>query len=99
MNIQPLKDYCTAQGVTAISPVRKNTNGYPFVTLLSSKFEGGAMNIYFSKSTAAKVVEGQEPKALGLSSMRVVEASNATGEARLKLTNSTGDYASVEDLF
>jgi hypothetical protein len=98
MQVTPVKQFVADNAVTAISQVRTNENGYPFLTLLSAKFEGGAQNIYFSKTCALKVKLGQNPKELGLADYNVVEATNAAGETRLKLTNNT-DYVKVDDLF
>jgi len=97
MESYSLKQFCTSNGVTGISPVRTNTNGYPFLTLLSPKFEGGATNIYFSKNEAAKVSEGTKANELGLANMNIVISANKEGEERMKLT--TTDYCAVEDLF
>ena len=98
MNITKLSVFCASNGVTAISNVRVNENAYPYLTLLSPKFEGGAQNIYFSKSCALKVSVGETPKALGLVDYNIVEVKNEAGEVRIKLTN-TNNYTNVADLF
>ena len=100
MDRQSLKDYCSAQGVTAINPVvRVNTNNYPFLTVLRGEGDDSAENIYFSKKAASKVAEGQDIKAQ-LPDLYVVETLNASGESRTKLSfNGDGAYVAVEDLF
>lgn len=98
MKVTKLQEFCTSNGVTGISKVRTNTNGYPFLTFLSSKFEGGAENIYFSKNSSKTVAEGAEPKSLGLAKFYVANTTNEAGEPRLKLTNNS-EYSSVEELF
>lgn len=98
MVVTPIKEFVALNNVTAISQVRTNKNGYPYLTLLSAKFEGGAQNVYFSRTCAMKVVVGQNPKQLGLADYNVVTATNADGETRIKLTNSS-NYVKIEDLF
>ena len=97
MEVINIKDFCSQNEVTGISTVRVNENGYPFLTLLSTKFEGGAQNIYFSKNQALKVKVQQTPKEIGIVDYKVAVTKNAAGEERLKLT--TSEYASVEELF
>ena len=96
---QSLAAYCQANGVTAISPVRKNTNGYPFVTLISKSFDGGASNIYFSKSKSEEVELDMKAPAWGAKDARIVETTNEAGEPRLKIAGAGSDYTDVADLF
>jgi hypothetical protein len=97
MSVIKVQEFCATNKVSAISQVRVNENGYPFLTFLSPNFEGGAQNIYFSKSNAMKVKVGDNPKDLGLKDYVLKTTTNAQGEERLKLT--TGQYVNVDDLF
>lgn len=90
-----LKEFCTQEGIGSISNVRKNTNGYPFVTVLRGT---DAENIYFSKKAALKVADADPIKGIA-KDLFVVNTINSAGEERLKLTFTGEDYASVEDLF
>ena len=98
MKTESFKSFCTVNTVSGISPVRVNSNGYPFVTLLSDKFEGGATNIYFGKKSSESVSEGMSAKDAGLSKAIIVTTENKDKETRLKLSFG-GDYTSVEDLW
>jgi hypothetical protein len=97
MQVITVQEFCATNKVSALSSVRVNENGYPFLTLLSPEFEGGAQNIYFSKSVAMQVKLGTTPKELGLKDYVVATTTNAVGETRLKLSKT--QYVSVEDLF
>lgn len=97
---ESVASFCKANGVTAIGPVRINVNGYPFVTMLSGAFEGGAQNMYFSKAQAANVKLDQEPSELGLKDLSIAHASNDAGELRLKITSKgESNYTDIENLF
>jgi hypothetical protein len=97
MQVITVQEFCATNKVSALSSVRVNENGYPFLTLLSPEFEGGAQNIYFSKSVAMQVKVGTTPKELGLKDYVIATTTNAAGETRLKLSKT--QYVSVEDLF
>jgi hypothetical protein len=97
---QSVASWCQEMGVKAISEVRENSNNYPFVTMISDKFEGGAQNIYFSKAQSAKVALGQPSADLGLKDLSIAHTSNADGELRLKITSKgESSYTDIEDLF
>ncbi len=99
LKAKSLQAFCQEMNVKAISPVRTNTNGYPFVTLISDKFDGGAQNIYFSVNKSAEVKADMQPAEWGAKDARVVETENEAGEARLKIAGSGSDYTDVADLF
>jgi hypothetical protein len=97
---ESVKEYCLVNSVTAISPVRINTNHYPFVTMLSDKFEGGALNVYFSQAQAKKVAEGQPAKDLGLDGLSIAHTTNSDGELRIKITSKgVSTYSDIAELF
>ena len=96
---QSLAAFGQAMNVKAISPVRHNTNGYPFVTLISDKFDGGAQNVYFSISKSHEVTIDMKPTEWGAKDARVVETENAQGESRLKIAGAGSDYTDIADLF
>jgi hypothetical protein len=90
------KSYCASTGVTAVSPVRQNVNGYPFVTVLRG---AEAENVYFSIKASADVVEGTDIKSIA-SDLFIAHTINAAGEPRTKLSF-RGDsiYVDIADLF
>lgn len=99
MDIKTMKEFASSNNVTAISNVRTNTNGYPYLTMLSDKFEGGAENFYFSKRAAAKVSKDQTPTAIGLGQLSMAVVKNAAGEQRIKICTAGEDYTSVSELW
>ena len=97
---ESVASFCQANGVTAIGPVLINKNCYPFVTMLSGSFEGGAQCVYFSKAQAANVSEGQPSGELGLKDLSIAHTSNKDNELRLKITSKgESNYTDVADLF
>jgi len=90
-----LKSYVAQEGVTAISNVKSNTNGYPYVTIVT---DVGADNLYFSKKASSKVSAGDLIKSFA-KDLFVVACQNAQGEDRLKLSFNSEDYSGVDDLF
>lgn len=92
-----IRQFCKDNTVSSVSNVRTNTNGYPYMTFLSEKFEGGAQNIYFGKSTAQSVSANQTPRAINLQEFSIITTENEAGEERLKLSNNT-DYTNIDDL-
>ncbi len=98
---QSVASFCADNKVDAISKVRMNTSGYPFITMVGEGFEGGGENIYFSREQAKLVKEGQEPADLGLASLQIAHTENADGDARLKISgkgDGGADYTNVSDL-
>lgn len=81
-----LKAFASQNGFDMVSRVRANANGYLFVTLLSKTNPNHTENIYFSKRFQEEggYKAGQDLRA---NEVFVTEADNASGEARLKLTN------------
>lgn len=88
MKTLTVKEFAKEQKFTNfINQVRFNSNNYPYLTFLTA--DNKAENIYFSKSTAANLAVGEvlTPKAFG--ELRAVESTNAEGDIRWKLTNSS----------
>lgn len=84
--------------VSNISELRENTNGYPFITLLSGN---KSQNVYFGKNTADKVsgTFNVGDKILPfLKECNIVKTENAEGETRFKLSHSTSAYSSKAEL-
>lgn len=86
----PAREWMRANGYAPIKTegsvvVRKNTNGYPFITLKKKDTPAGegGLNIYFSKSSV--VSEGDIVTSEMSADLVVIEAKNADGEDRLKL--------------
>jgi hypothetical protein len=90
------KSFCASTGVTAVSPVRSNTNGYPFVTILRGN---EAENLYFSINASSDVSDGQDIKSIA-NDLFVTDTINATGEPRQKLSfRGNSAYTNIDDLF
>lgn len=84
--------------VSNISELRENTNGYPFITLLSGN---KAQNVYFGKNTAEKVngtFKVGDKILPFLKECNIVKTENADGEVRFKLSHSTSAYSSEFEL-
>lgn len=81
-----LKAFASQNGFDMVSRVRANANGYLFVTLLSKENPNHTENIYFGKRFQEEggYTEGDDLK---VAELFVTEADNASGEARLKLTD------------
>lgn len=99
MEKSTVKEFVAQKQVTSLSVVRFNTNNLPFVTFLGPQFEGGAENIYFSKSLSEKVQLGMKPSELGLKDLFIMDIINAEGETRTKIAAGSADYESVDNLF
>lgn len=81
--------------VTNISGLRVNISGYPYVTMLTGS---KSQNVYFGQKTAELVSdtfsEGDNILPF-LADAEVIQAENAQGEIRFKLSKNSGsDYAS-----
>lgn len=86
--------------VTAISTLRKNENGYWFLTFLGKN--GNANNVYFGKESSkiisAKYKAGDNVLA-ELKTASVVLATNEDGEDRYKISlQGTSEYSGVSAL-
>lgn len=109
MITKSIKEFCIENGVTRVSDVRATSeNKYPFITLLGTG-EGftkknpedqlGAMNVYFSKSTAANVQVGDKPvDALAGLNVAWVEYADDR-ESRWKFSGSGESYTDASELF
>ena len=82
-----------------ISPVRSNTNGYLYCTVISA--DGRVQNIYFGQRSSEQVVEGERLSQQQLQSIELVAAVNAAGETRVKISlpGDAGDYTNVAAMF
>ncbi len=91
-----LGSWMRENGWSHVSIVRVNTNGYPFVTLLTE--DGDAENLYLSKNLAASASQGDNPAKF--KDCTVKSVTNAAGEERLKLCSAIDlqEYVSVDDL-
>ena len=83
-----LTDFCASKGYNMASPVRANTNGYKYITLLDANDPGEPENIYLGVRYSESVKVGDK---LPIRELFVAETLNATGESRLKLTNKEGN--------
>ena len=87
----------------AVSVLRENENGYPYVTLLRTTSKGTAsQNVYFGQKTAELVSdtfsEGDNILTF-LADAEVIQTTNASGEVRFKLSKNAGsDYASETEI-
>lgn len=95
----PVRVWAQAAGFTAVNPiVRKNTNGYPFLTFVKPDGKGGSTgeNVYFSKKSAAVAIGHEEIDAEMRGDLLVVETLNEKGEPRLKLAfKGESDYEAI----
>lgn len=87
--------------VRNISTLRKNVNGYPFVTLLSKK--GDSQNLYFGQKSGVLIqdnFEVGENIIPALKDSTVIKTINADGEARYKLSLPApgGSYSTDSEL-
>jgi hypothetical protein len=70
-------EFVKVTGLDRFFPViRKNTNGYPFVTFLKNGVQNSAQNIYFSKTTANDVEAGADVVE-SIKDLRMVQLSAA----------------------
>lgn len=91
MKKQTLRSLYRLGVFTTISSLRANENGYAYVTLLgkNEKGETTSQNVYFGKTTSEKLFANYQ---IGddvfkeLVSGEVIEAKNAKGETRYKIS-------------
>ena len=79
-----------------IPVVRKNSNGYPFLTFTNTNNE--AENIYFSKSMLEVLKDKEKVDIDFLRALKACETVNAAGESRWKLTDSAGSRIDLTSL-
>jgi hypothetical protein len=92
-----LKEFMSKKSFSQVIPViRRNTNGYAFLTFTNSSNE--AENIYFSKSMSDSLTEGDKTSIDFLRSLKACETLNAAGEYRWKLTDSAGSRVDMSAL-
>lgn len=93
-----VQEFMKSKGfVSVVKTVRKNTNGYPYITFMNAS--NVAENIYFSKNGASKVDEGDLIEKGFFNPFTMVLAVNADGEQRWKISSGDSLRLSVEDLF
>ena len=91
-----------AAKVSAISSLRFNANGYPYVTLLTK--DGKSNNVYFGKRSAEIIeedglVEGDSVTSM-LAKASLVDVVNENKEQRFKISlQGISDYESAADIF
>lgn len=92
-----IADFAKDKGFTQIADtVRTNVNGYPYITFITD--DNKAENIYFSKSGAEKVMEGEVVNKDLLADFEISIYDNDDGEQRIKLSRKTARL-SIADLF
>jgi uncharacterized protein YbcV (DUF1398 family) len=92
-----LKEFMSKKSFSQIIPVvRRNTNGYAFLTFTSS--DNKAENIYFSRTMSDSLTEGEKTTIDFLRSLKACNTVNAAGESRWKLTDSAGSRVELADL-
>lgn len=94
--VQPLSTLKSSLNVTAIIPeIRRNTNNYPYITVLKGKDKEGkaiAENIYLTKSQS----DVTEFTAEWFKGLNVIHTTNAQGQPRIKLGK--GAALDIDDL-
>ena len=92
-----IKEFVKDNGFTTIAnTVRKNRNGYPFITFINDDNE--AENIYFSKKASEGLEEGQPVNKELFKDLYIAETENAEGEKRMKLCKGGGNRLAIDDL-
>ena len=92
-----LKEFMNKKSFSQIIPViRRNTNGYAFLTFTSASNE--AENIYFSKTMSDSLTEGEKVSIDFLRSLKACNTVNSNGESRWKLTDSAGSRVDLSAL-
>lgn len=94
-----VQDWMKSNGFTQVhNRVRVNTNGYPFVTFITSGND--AENIYFSKEAAKAVSLDSEIKKGFFANLIIAETTNAAGEPRIRIARAgSSSRLEVDDLF
>ena len=87
-----LTTFASQSGFNAISKVRKNTNGYLYVTMANTT-TAAVENIYLGERFAATV---KVDDVLDLKSMYVADTTNAGGEQRFKVTDRSGEISAAK---
>lgn len=83
-----VNEFAKSKGFVQIaSSVRKNTNGYPFVTFINK--ENVAENVYFSKRASGAVTENAPVTKDMLKALQVALVKNEAGEERIKLISNS----------
>lgn len=91
----------------SISTLRKNSSGYPFITLLKSGETTKANNMYFGRNSASLINDNFEPGNSVIEILKdasVILTENKEGEKRFKISiNKPGSKyessAALEDVF
>ena len=97
MKTLSLKEFMALLSFAQVIPVvRRNSNGYAFLTFTSS--DNKAENIYFSKSMSEVVKDLEKVDIAFLRGLKACETANADGELRWKLTDSAGNRVDMSAL-
>lgn len=99
MKTLSIQEFAQAGGFVQIAKnVRTNVNGYPFLTFITK--DNVAENIYFSKAMSKKISgdETVDKELITRLGLVIVEATNAEGEIRMKLSGNS-ERVSIADLF
>lgn len=97
MKTLSLKEFMADKKFSQVIPVvRKNSNGYPFLTFTYA--DNKAENIYFSKSMSEVVKDVEKVDIAFLRGLKACETANADGELRWKLTDSAGNRVDISAL-
>lgn len=100
MKSATLKSLVQSGVITNISHLRFNSNGFPFVTVLSK--DGKSQNLYFGRTTARIVMDNFQEKDNILDFLvdtDIVETENAQGEVRFKISKTlNSNYSSIASL-
>ena len=81
MNKVSLKSLFQTRTITALSEVKKSTEGNLYLTVYGKK---GATNIWFGKNSAKQVTVGVQLSNDAILNMEIVQSVNAQGETRFK---------------
>lgn len=97
MKTLSLKEFMQEKSFAQVIPVvRKNNNGYAFLTFTYA--DNKAENIYFSKSMSEVVKDVEKVDIAFLRGLKACETANADGELRWKLTDSAGNRVDMSAL-
>jgi hypothetical protein len=83
-----IRQYMAKMGFDMMSEIRKNVNGYLYISFIASSDPSNVVSIWFGKEASNNFTAGSD---VDPDAVFVTEVSNAAGETRLKLTDKEGD--------
>ncbi len=96
-----VQDFMASNGFVQVhKEVRKNANGYSYITFINSKNE--AENVYFASTIASEYPAGTPIEKGFFAGLQIGETYNAAGELRIKLipiSSGNSQRLDVSDLF